>query len=87
MEEKRGVVVISNIPHGFFEGQMERYFRQFGVLENLRLVRSKRVSCCVLLFCYDDFVYFCRVFFPLFYLIFVPGAFNSFFCVGLLLLL
>ncbi|XP_050717630.1 proteoglycan 4-like isoform X4 [Eriocheir sinensis] len=42
--EKRGVVVISNIPHGFFEGEMERYFRQFGVLENIRLVRSKRTG-------------------------------------------
>lgn len=36
--------MLSNIPHGFFEGQMESFFRQFGVLKNLRLVRSRRVS-------------------------------------------
>lgn len=44
MDGKRGVIALSNIPHGFFEGEMRRYFRQFGVLENIRLVRSKRVS-------------------------------------------
>ncbi|KAG0712237.1 Ribosome biogenesis protein 15 [Chionoecetes opilio] len=41
-EDKRGVIVLSNIPHGFFEGEMARYFRQFGVLEDIKLVRSKK---------------------------------------------
>ncbi|MPC22824.1 MKI67 FHA domain-interacting nucleolar phosphoprotein [Portunus trituberculatus] len=43
-DEGRAVIVLSHTPHGFFEGQIKRYFRQFGVVENVRLVRSKKTG-------------------------------------------
>lgn len=38
---KRGVILIKNLPHGFFEEQLEKYFSQFGRVTRLRLCRSK----------------------------------------------
>lgn len=32
------------MPHGFFEDQLTRYFRQFGEVTNLRLARSKKTG-------------------------------------------
>jgi len=40
--ENRGIVLLRNIPHGFYEKQMQAYFSQFGIVTNLKLNRSKR---------------------------------------------
>lgn len=40
----RGVVMLKNIPHGFYESQMFKFFSQFGEISRLRLLRSKKVS-------------------------------------------
>ncbi|XP_017878357.1 MKI67 FHA domain-interacting nucleolar phosphoprotein-like [Ceratina calcarata] len=39
--EPRGVVYIGHIPHGFYEEQMSEYFKQFGRVTRVRLVRSR----------------------------------------------
>lgn len=36
------VIKLNNIPHGFYETQMEKYFSQFGKVKNVLVVRSKR---------------------------------------------
>ncbi|XP_041970695.1 MKI67 FHA domain-interacting nucleolar phosphoprotein-like [Aricia agestis] len=41
---KRGLVYLSHIPHGFYEHQMTEYFKQFGVVTNVRVIRSKRTG-------------------------------------------
>ncbi|KAJ0178687.1 hypothetical protein K1T71_005462 [Dendrolimus kikuchii] len=40
----RGLVYLSHIPHGFYEHQMTQYFKQFGVVTNARVIRSKRTG-------------------------------------------
>lgn len=40
----RGVVLVSNLPHGFFEPQLEKYFNQFGRVTRLRLARSQQTG-------------------------------------------
>lgn len=40
----RGVVLIQNLPHGFFEEQLQAYFRQYGRVTRLRLARSERTG-------------------------------------------
>ncbi|OAD55832.1 MKI67 FHA domain-interacting nucleolar phosphoprotein-like [Eufriesea mexicana] len=37
----RGIVYLGHIPHGFFEEQMTDYFKQFGEVTRVRVVRSK----------------------------------------------
>lgn len=37
----RGLILIKNLPHGFFEEQLEKYFGQFGRVTRVRLCRSK----------------------------------------------
>jgi nucleolar protein 15 len=41
---KTGTVVLSRIPHGFFEEQMREYFSQFGKVTKLRLSRNKKTG-------------------------------------------
>lgn len=36
------VIKLNNIPHGFYEKGMKSYFRQFGKVKNVLLVRSKK---------------------------------------------
>lgn len=38
-----GVVVLHNIPHGFYEDEMKKFFTQFGTVLRLRLSRSRKV--------------------------------------------
>ncbi|XP_077295490.1 uncharacterized protein LOC143917781 [Arctopsyche grandis] len=38
----KGVVYIAHIPHGFYEKQMQSFFKQFGTVTNVRVARSKR---------------------------------------------
>ncbi|CAH2071017.1 unnamed protein product, partial [Iphiclides podalirius] len=40
----RGLVYLSHIPHGFYEHEMTQYFKQFGVVTNARVIRSKRTG-------------------------------------------
>lgn len=40
----RGVVLIHNIPHGFYEEQIEKYFNQFGRVTRLRVARSSKTG-------------------------------------------
>nr|XP_049694757.1 MKI67 FHA domain-interacting nucleolar phosphoprotein [Helicoverpa armigera] len=42
--KERGLVYLSHIPHGFYEHQMTEYFKQFGVVTNARVIRSKRTG-------------------------------------------
>ncbi|KAJ8733339.1 hypothetical protein PYW08_001637 [Mythimna loreyi] len=42
--KERGLVYLSHIPHGFYEHQMTQYFKQFGVVTNVRVIRSKRTG-------------------------------------------
>lgn len=42
MASKKGVIVLSHIPFGFFEDQMRSFFSQFGTVTRLRLSRAKR---------------------------------------------
>lgn len=39
---ERGIVVLSRIPHGFYEEQMSQYFSQFGPILHLRLSRNPK---------------------------------------------
>jgi len=39
-----GVLVLRNIPHGFYEEQMLRYFSQFGEVLKLRMSRSRKTG-------------------------------------------
>ncbi|XP_049694757.2 MKI67 FHA domain-interacting nucleolar phosphoprotein [Helicoverpa armigera] len=41
---ERGKAFIYHIPHGFYEHQMTEYFKQFGVVTNARVIRSKRTG-------------------------------------------
>ncbi|PON34211.1 Splicing factor-like protein [Parasponia andersonii] len=41
-EDISKVVYIGRIPHGFYEKEMEGFFRQFGVIKRLRIARNKK---------------------------------------------
>lgn len=41
-KEKRGIVYVKHLPHGFFEPQLREYFSQFGQVNRIRLARSKK---------------------------------------------
>ncbi|XP_058079511.1 uncharacterized protein LOC131227721 isoform X2 [Magnolia sinica] len=38
------VLYIGHIPHGFYEDQMEAFFKQFGKIKNLRIARNKKTG-------------------------------------------
>ncbi|KAH7677556.1 nucleolar protein 15 [Dioscorea alata] len=38
------VLYIGRIPHGFYEDQMEGFFKQFGEIKHLRIVRNKKTG-------------------------------------------
>lgn len=40
----RGVVLIQNLPKGFLEKQLKKYFTQYGRVTRLRLARSERTG-------------------------------------------
>lgn len=43
-KSQRGVVYVKNLPHGFFEEQLQKYFQQFGRVTKVRLARSTRTG-------------------------------------------
>ncbi|KAJ6638348.1 MKI67 FHA domain-interacting nucleolar phosphoprotein-like, partial [Pseudolycoriella hygida] len=44
IKANRGVVLLKNIPHGFYEDEMRKYFGQFGLVTRVRLARSQRTG-------------------------------------------
>lgn len=40
----RGVLLVKNLPHGFYEKQLQKYFNQYGEVTRLRLARSERTG-------------------------------------------
>lgn len=42
LESKKGVICLSNVPHGFYEREMQGFFSQFGEIVRLRLSRNLR---------------------------------------------
>jgi len=44
IKANRGVVLLQNIPHGFYEDEMKKYFGQFGLVSRIRLARSERTG-------------------------------------------
>ncbi|KAJ8974799.1 hypothetical protein NQ317_007639 [Molorchus minor] len=40
--QSRGVIYIGHIPHGFYENEMKSYFKQFGVVTNVKVCRSRK---------------------------------------------
>lgn len=43
-KNKKGVVFVGHIPHGFYENEMRAYFSQFGDITRLRLSRNKKTG-------------------------------------------
>ncbi|KAK7077509.1 nucleolar protein [Halocaridina rubra] len=58
LQDRPGLICITNLPHGFYEHQLQGYFSQFGDVSRVRLVRSKRTgrSCgyAYIEFCHDE---------------------------------
>ncbi|XP_053603385.1 MKI67 FHA domain-interacting nucleolar phosphoprotein-like [Plodia interpunctella] len=42
--KERGLVYLAHVPHGFYENEMTQYFKQFGMVTNVRVIRSKRTG-------------------------------------------
>lgn len=40
----RGIVLVKNLPKGFYEDQLKKYFKQYGRVTRLRLARSLRTG-------------------------------------------
>ncbi|KOX77427.1 MKI67 FHA domain-interacting nucleolar phosphoprotein-like [Melipona quadrifasciata] len=40
----RGIIYLGHIPHGFYEEEMTDYFKQFGKITRVRIVRSKHTG-------------------------------------------
>jgi nucleolar protein 15 len=40
---KRGVVYIGHLPHGFYEEELKKFFSQFGEVSRVKVSRSCRV--------------------------------------------
>ncbi|CAH1155235.1 unnamed protein product [Phaedon cochleariae] len=43
-EQKRGLLYISHLPHGFYETELKAYFQQFGRVTNVKVCRSNRTG-------------------------------------------
>ncbi|XP_016577894.2 MKI67 FHA domain-interacting nucleolar phosphoprotein-like [Capsicum annuum] len=43
-ENKATVLYIGRIPHGFYENEMEGFFKQFGTVKRLRIARNKKTG-------------------------------------------
>ncbi|KAL6549818.1 hypothetical protein OROMI_020306 [Orobanche minor] len=43
-ENKATVLYIGRIPHGFYENEMEAFFKQFGTVKRLRIARNKKTG-------------------------------------------
>ncbi|KAL2555612.1 RNA-binding (RRM/RBD/RNP motif) family protein [Forsythia ovata] len=43
-ENKATVLYIGRIPHGFYENEMEGFFKQFGTIKRLRIARNRKTG-------------------------------------------
>jgi nucleolar protein 15 len=43
-EDKEGIIFLSHLPYGFFEKQLKKFFKQFGALKKLNLIRSSKTG-------------------------------------------
>ncbi|KAJ0698647.1 putative RNA recognition motif domain, nucleotide-binding alpha-beta plait domain superfamily [Helianthus annuus] len=43
-ENKSTVLYIGRIPHGFYENEMEAFFKQFGGIRRIRIARNRKVA-------------------------------------------
>ncbi|KAI3520370.1 hypothetical protein L1887_09755 [Cichorium endivia] len=43
-ENKATVLYIGRIPHGFYENEMEAFFKQFGEIKRIRIARNKKTG-------------------------------------------
>ncbi|XP_076891011.1 putative RNA-binding protein C1827.05c [Bidens hawaiensis] len=43
-ENKSTVLYIGRIPHGFYENEMEAFFKQFGEIRRIRIARNKKTG-------------------------------------------
>lgn len=43
-DQNSSVIRLSHVPHGFYEQEMSAYFKQFGTVQRVRLLRNKKVS-------------------------------------------
>lgn len=43
-KQKRGIIYIGRLPHGFYESELQKYFSQFGNIVNLKLSRNKKTG-------------------------------------------
>ncbi|KAK6159773.1 hypothetical protein DH2020_003154 [Rehmannia glutinosa] len=43
-ENKATVLYIGRIPHGFYENEMEAFFKQFGAIKRLRIARNRKTG-------------------------------------------
>ncbi|EYU32421.1 hypothetical protein MIMGU_mgv1a013439mg [Erythranthe guttata] len=43
-ENKATVLYIGRVPHGFFEDEMEAFFKQFGTVKRLRIARNRKTG-------------------------------------------
>jgi RNA recognition motif-containing protein len=39
----KGVIYIGSIPRGFGEGQIKKFFKQFGIVKRIRIAKNKKV--------------------------------------------
>ncbi|KAF8403224.1 hypothetical protein HHK36_011324 [Tetracentron sinense] len=44
VENTATVLYIGRIPHGFYEDEMEGFFKQFGIIKRLRIARNKKTG-------------------------------------------
>lgn len=44
VDQKTRVVYVGRLPHGFYEEEMRRYFKQFGTIEKLRISRNRKTG-------------------------------------------
>ncbi|XP_047342561.1 MKI67 FHA domain-interacting nucleolar phosphoprotein-like [Impatiens glandulifera] len=44
LSSKATVLYIGHIPHGFYENEMEGFFKQFGTVKKLRIARNKKTG-------------------------------------------
>ncbi|GKB21950.1 uncharacterized RNA-binding protein-like protein [Tanacetum coccineum] len=44
LENKSTVLYIGRIPHGFYENEMEAFFKQFGEIRRIRIARNKKTG-------------------------------------------
>jgi hypothetical protein len=44
LEDKEGIIYLSHLPYGFFEKQLKKFFKQFGDVRKVNLIRSSKTG-------------------------------------------